>query len=267
MRSYYNHDDDSGGGVRISFGSGWTRAVKLLIIATAALYLAELVLIQQFGREAVTKWLGMYRPNFLNGAYWQPLTSLFIHDPEGLSHLFFNMLGLYFFGGDVDRSLGRRRFLLLYFLSGVVGALLCLFYGEVPSYGASGAVLGVIAAFAMLFPDARILVFFIFPVRARTFAIVYAFISVAGILMASPGVAHWGHLGGLAVGFLFVKTLPAFARLREFLGARRVRRDFERSETEESELDRILDKVHREGITALSNQERDFLNLMSRRKR
>ncbi len=268
MRSYYNYDDEPRDtGVRISFGSGWTRAVKALILVTAALYLVELVLIRRFGMESILTTFGMYRANFLKGWVWQPVTSIFVHDPGGLGHLLLNMLGLYFFGGDVDRRLGRLGFLGLYFLSGIVGALLCLSYGDAPSFGASGAVLGVLAAFAVLFPDARILIFFVLPVRARTFAIFYAFISVAGILMGSEGVAHWGHLGGLAVGFLYAMAIPWTNRLRDLWGAKRARWEADRSEAENSELDRILEKVHREGITALSNQERDFLNLMSRRRR
>ena len=265
MRSYYNYEEPQR--ARFSFGGRSTATVKILIVATSLLYLVELFLIRKFGEAAIVEHLAVYRPNFVKGAFWQPVTSLFLHDPASLWHLIFNMLGLYFFGSDVERSFGRARFLTLYFLAGVAGALLCLSYGDVAAYGASGAVLGVLAAFAMLFPDARILVFFIFPVRAIWFAIGYAFVSVAGILMAADGVAHWGHLGGLAVGFLFVRTRPWLSRLADGWAARRKHWEAGRSEAEEAELDRILAKVHSEGITALSNQERDFLNIMSRRRR
>ncbi|HUV38827.1 MAG TPA: rhomboid family intramembrane serine protease [Planctomycetota bacterium] len=269
MRPYYNHDDDRGGlgGMRISFRFGWTRTVKVLIIVTALAYLVELMLLNRF--PDLLEWVGFYRPNFLRGAVWQVVSYMFVHDPGSLWHLLLNMLGLFFFAGDVERALGRGNFLTMYLLCGVAGGLLSLYQGDVPVVGASGGVLGVMVAFAVLFPDARIILFPIpLPVRARYVAIFFCFVTVASLLMDRGGaVAHWAHLGGIAVGFLFVKARPLREALRHAWRSRRRLTRERRSAAEQAELDRILEKVHRDGITTLSNRERDFLNAMSRKYR
>ena len=271
MRPYYNYDDEPrDNGVRISFGSGWTRTVKALILVTAAALSrrARPDPPVRHRESILTSRSGCTAPNFLKGAVWQPVTSIFVHDPGGLWHLLLNMLGLYFFGGDVDRRLGRVGFLGLYFLSGIVGALLCLSYGDAPAFGASGAVLGVLAAFAMLFPGrphsgllrvsrARPHVRDLLRVRHRR-----------GHPRWAPTASPTGHTSADSPsGFSSSWRCRGGRGSARPLGARRARVEADRSEAEDAELDRILEKVHREGITALSNQERDFLNLMSRKRR
>jgi len=280
MRSYYNYDDGLDQS-QVSFRAGWTTTVKGLILANAAAYLVFLVLVDQFGRLKAMQWVGFYGPNFLrHGYFWQPVTYMFVHD--GLWHLLMNMLGLFFFAGDVERRLGRLSFLVLYFLCGFAGAMLSLVRPESVVIGASGGVLGVLVAFAMLFPDVRIFLFPIFiPIRARYIALIYGFVTIAGLLGGMGGdVAYWAHLGGMLVAFLYLRARPLGARLLGLLGAAwpahgpgqsrdadRPARRGHRSPEEQAELDRILEKVHREGITSLSNQERDFLTVCSRKYR
>ena len=272
MRPYYNYDSRQGGpgGVRISFGFGWTKTIKVLVIVNALMYLVSLILLKN--DIDVFRWLGFSRTLFLKGAAWQLVTYMFLHG--SLRHLFFNMLGLFFFGGQVERALGLRSFVVMYFLCGVVGALLSLIDpNALLVIGASGGVFGVLIAFAMLFPNKRVLVFLIFPVKARYLAIFLCFITSASLLAGkSDGIAHWAHLGGIAVGFLFGRFAAGVGRafdvlgeLRRFWRARRKLTRERRSAGEQAELDRILEKVHRVGIMALSNKERDFLNAMSRK--
>ncbi|HUW55745.1 MAG TPA: rhomboid family intramembrane serine protease [Planctomycetota bacterium] len=264
MRPYYHHDDHGTGGSALSFGSRWTRTTKVLVAANVAAFLVILILSRSF--PDVFEWVGFYVPNFARGAVWQPVTYMFVH--AGPWHLLGNMLGLFFFGGQVERQLGTLSFLLMYFLCGVAGALLSLFQPNAMVVGASGGTLGILVAFAMLFPHARILIFFMFPIKARTLALIFAFITIVSLLGdRADGVAHWAHLGGMAVGYLWVKGRPLGRSLLAFWGARRRMMDVRRSAAEQAELDRILEKVHRDGISSLSNQERDFLNLMSRKYR
>ncbi len=264
MRPYYNTDEPPRQS-RVSFGFSWTTTVKVLIAVNVAAFVATLIALRAIPLSVLFGWFGMSGAAFLNGAYWQPITYMFIHDGPG--HLLSNMLGLYFFAGPLERSLGRWSFLAMYFLCGIAGAVLSLMQPEVVVVGASGGVLGVLIAFAALNPDARILLLII-PIRARTLAIGYVLFTVASLLWPGQGgTAHWAHLGGLAVGFLYVKAIPWTRRLGELWHVKRARWEAGRSDAEDAELDRILEKVHREGITALSNPERDFLNLMSRRKR
>ena len=265
MRPYYNYDDQQPGRAQVSFSAGWTSTVKALIVANGLAFLAVLALQRSY--PDIYQWVGFHLPNFLRGAYWQPVSYMFVHG--GLWHLFCNMLGLFFFAGDVERALGRWPFLLMYFLCGIGGAALSLFQPQATVIGASGGVLGVLIAYAVLFPDARIWLFLVIPVRARYVAVLYAFVTAAGLLSeGTDGTAYWAHLGGIVVAFAFVKAMPAarwLARLR--LARPEASPQVRRSGTEQAELDRILEKVHREGITALSNGERDFLNLMSRKGR
>lgn len=140
---------------------------------------------------------------------WQLLTSAFLHG--GLLHLATNMYGLWMFGSDVERILGSRRFLWLYLVSVVAAAftqlsVTTLLAQHIPTLGASGGIFGVLVAFAMIFPDRRILLLIPpIPLRARTFVVLYAAIELfAGVTGAEAGVAHFAHLGGLAGGWLLM---------------------------------------------------------------
>lgn len=276
MRPYYHHDERPRGGFGMSFGSRWTNTVKALVLANAAAFLLIMLLRRYFGVDQVgvsiaDKWLGFYSPYFFRGAIWQPVTSMFVHGD--FWHIVMNMLGLYFFGGDVERSMGRKHFLLMYFLCGSIGAVLCVFQppipgvGAVPAIGASGGTLGVLVAFAIFRPHARIFLFPIpIPIRARYLAMFYAFMTVVNVFRGpADGTAHWGHLGGIVVAFLYVKGRPAALKLLYKWGAAQQRSRTRRSAAEQAELDRVLEKVHRDGINSLSNHERDFLNMMSRK--
>jgi len=144
-----------------------------------------------------------------SGMFWQPLTAMFMHD--GFSHIFFNMWGLYIFGGIVAPRLGGRAFLALYLASGLVGNVLEIAglwnTPYIPLCGASGAVMGVTAAAAVMAPETPMLLLFIpFPIKLRTMAIVFFALEV--VLQISGGqahVAHLAHLGGLVAGYLFVR--------------------------------------------------------------
>ena len=134
----------------------------------------------------------------LDGAYWQFITYMFLHG--GSMHIIINMIVLGIFGFGVENALGRERFLLLYFLSGLGSAFLYLVLVGNPlimMLGASGAVFGVLAAYAILFPRHWIMVFFIpMPAFIAVIAIT-AFELVAGALNLLPGIANFGHLGGI----------------------------------------------------------------------
>ena len=272
MRPWYNYDQPRPQ-YRFSIGFGRSKTVYVLIGVTAGMYLLTLVLVRHFD---VVHWLGFYGPFFVRGAVWQPITYMFLHG--GMWHLFSNMIGLYFFGPAVEAALGRRAFLVMYFACGVFGAILqMIFEFQTAVIGASGGVLGVLIAFAVMNPQARIFLFPIpIPIRAMYLAIVWTFITVASVLapQRADNTAHWAHLGGIVVGFLFVRYRHMGAALgrywdarNDLRNARRVSRREQRSAAEQGEMDRILEKVHREGITKLTNAERDFLNRMSRKLR
>jgi membrane associated rhomboid family serine protease len=145
-------------------------------------------------------------------AFWQFVTYMFLHDPRGFAHILFNMLALWMFGTDLERSWGTRSFLKYYFLCGV-GAGLCvvaanLFAGTLntSTIGSSGAIYGLLLAFGILYPDRMVLLGFLFPIKAKYFVMIIGAIAFLSSIGASgSGVSHVAHLGGMIFGYLYLK--------------------------------------------------------------
>lgn len=154
---------------------------------------------------------GLVPTEFWHGAWWQPVTSLFLHG--FFLHIFVNMLALWSLGTPIESTVGSGRFAFLYFVSGATGSLFVLLFQSdisLPTVGASGAVMGLLGALAVYFPNAGLLVFFI-PMRARTAAILFGAGSVVLALVDSDsGISHMGHLGGLIGGVLYSRFALGF---------------------------------------------------------
>lgn len=196
-------------GVSYSFGPGTiTPAVKILIIANVAVYALNAIV-----GNVMTMRLGMSPQAVIEQfALWQPLTYMFLHG--SVSHILFNMLALWMFGTELERTWGTRFFTKYYLVTGVGAAatsmLMSVFFPDIYyniTVGASGAIYGLLIAYAMYFPH-RTIYYIIFPMPARIYVLiagVLAFMfSVSG---SSGGVAHTAHLGGLVVGYLYLKSL------------------------------------------------------------
>jgi len=141
---------------------------------------------------------------------WQVVTYGFLHG--SVAHLFFNMLALYMFGGDIERLLGSRRF-LVYYLACVVGAAVAQLAVQggmhsipVPTVGASGGVFGLLLAFGMAFPQRRLMLLFPpIPMPAWLFVTLYGMLELyLGVTGPGAGIAHFAHLGGMATGYLLL---------------------------------------------------------------
>ncbi|MDF1503769.1 rhomboid family intramembrane serine protease [Roseisolibacter sp. H3M3-2] len=236
----------------------------LLLVTVGAFFLQQTV-------AEVNYWLTFYPPLVLTRP-WTLVTYMFLHG--SITHLLFNMLGLYFFGSRVEARLGERRFLTLYFLSGIAGALLSLaFQGRAGVIGASGAVYGVMLAFAFYWPDEPIHIWGIIPVPARILVIVTTVITLwSGFGGRGGGVAHFAHLGGYVGAYLYLKWLErsrtSFQRrvataspevTRTVRGYQRIDRS-RIHEVNREEVDRILDKISANGVGSLTAQERLFLS-------
>ena len=180
---------------------------KILIILNGAIYLAEML--------APETLIGLFAlwpigPGF---APWQLITYSFLHAPDNVFHLLFNMLALYMFGSDIERIFGQRRY-LTYYLSCVLTAALAQLVVSVlsgsppyPTLGASGGVFGVLLAFALYFPRRIIMLIFPpIPMPAWLFVIAYGLIELyLGVTGTQAGVAHFAHLGGMLGGFLTIQ--------------------------------------------------------------
>lgn len=172
--------------------------VKRLLIANVVVFIASQVLPRLYVEFALV-------PNLLLQRPWTGVTYMFLH--AGLMHLAFNMIGLFFFGPRLEQRLGAKGFLWLYFLSGFGGAAFSfVFAPQFPVVGASGAVYGVLLGFALFWPRERIYIWGILPVEAWLLAAFMVGLSLwSGISGAQNGVAHFAHLGGLALGFAYIR--------------------------------------------------------------
>lgn len=230
-----------------------TFGVQILLIANIAAYIAEYWLhipLKVFG-ELHANWWTYF-------GFWQLISYQFIH--QGFGHLLSNMLGLFFLGPETERALGTNRFFALYLLSGVLGGLgWSLLSPSGACVGASGAIFGVLGAYAALYPNRElILIFFPFmPIKAWLFVLLigaYEFMHT----LAGPGghVANAAHLGGAIAGYLYAIIIARpdiLQKMKKRFGPK------ERPSASRAEIDRILDKAAQHGIGILSSRERELL--------
>src|SRR5437773_3392438 len=194
-----------------SFGPGGiSTGVKALIIANVAVFLV------QFFFGIVTDVLGL-RPLFVLHYFWlwQVATYMFLHGST--SHILFNMLALWMFGTELERTWGTRYFLKFYAVSGIGAGVLTVLFSLLPFafaqqlqaaniIGASGAIYGVLLAYGLYFPDRPIYLYFLVPIPAKIYVAIMGAIAFLSSLGALGGVASATHLGGLVVAYVFLKT-------------------------------------------------------------
>ena len=253
-----------------------TPAVKLLLILTVGVFLFQEVvlgfrpgLIPDF-----IDWLAI-SPNRWKAWFpfvpvWQLVTYGFLHADIG--HILGNALFLYFLGTMLEGVIGTRRFWIFYLVSVVLAGFFQLMVGMFttpgPILGASGGVLAIVCGMATLRPQTRI-IFILFPITLKTLAIFYVAFDVLNVIGQLQGqstnVASVAHLTGAAIGFFAVRRgwiwrdpIAAVERVREEHAERVEQSDRER-------LDALLEKINREGISALSSGEKAFLKRMSKR--
>jgi membrane associated rhomboid family serine protease len=138
---------------------------------------------------------------------WQLFTYMFMHG--GFWHLFLNMFALWMFGMELENIWGSKKFLAYYMMCGIGAGLANLFLSplfssvQAPTVGASGSIYGVLVAFGMMFPNRPIFIYFLFPIKAKYFVVIYMIIELLSV-GSNSGIAHIAHLGGGLVGFLYI---------------------------------------------------------------
>lgn len=269
-----------------------SRTVRNLLIANVAVFVLQLL----FGLRGGVfhDWFALSRTGLLRLRVWQVVTYAFLHG--SLGHLFMNMLMLYFFGCELERVLGRRAFLRVYILCGLLAGIGWLVIsgsgaglpqGLYPRVvGASGAVYGIVGMYAALFPRRQItlLLYFVMPVTltARTLALGAMGLSFLLMLGGGDGIAHAAHLFGGLAGYWLGHRLQGGGGSRsggglfDGLRANRRRNRFEVIEGDSWEpddpvpmdvVDGLLDKIRRQGIGALTPRERELLERASAERR
>jgi membrane associated rhomboid family serine protease len=262
-----------------------TRWVRRLLVANGIVYLLQLTvftspwLVEVFG----------FRPSAVLSHPWSVLSYAFLH--HDFLHIFFNMLALFMFGPMVEDRLGGGRFVRLYLVSALGGALLSLallpLAGDAVIIGASAAVFGVMLAFVLEWPDAPIFVFPLpVPVKAKWLILFFAAVNVLPLaLQVHDGVAHLAHLGGFGAAFLYLRGGRLFSGVRHRTavgagsavlvhpsavhnGRRSAPFGLRRRGADPKalkEVDRVLDKISAGGLSSLTPEERRFLDEMSKR--
>ena len=194
---------------------------------------------------------------------WRFVTYQFLHG--GMWHILVNMLGLFFLGPILETHWGSRKFLIFYLGCGVVGGLFypllvaVKFLSIAPMVGASGAILGMLAACAILFPQFVVFLLF-FPVPIRVAAIICIFIATVTILSRGANAGgEAAHLGGMAAGAIYVFSEPWRAKSKLKIQSGRWKKKITAQRSLQAELDRILQKVHDSGIQSLTPKEKKLL--------
>lgn len=275
------YSGDEGPELRLQFRKPST-AVVWLIVANVALYVIELVSLNWTGSRFFLRMFGLSLDGIRDFYFWQPLTYMFVHSPGSVFHLLMNMLGLYIFGSEFERTFGRQRFLQFYGTCGLVGGMAYLIlsilspeHQSIPLVGASGAVFGLLMAAVIFFPHIQI-VLIIFPMPVRVFALIWAGILL--LQMLSGSVQNLGgevcHLAGAGAGIAVLYAWGTMPRIRFGSGrlAGRVRegawvRKQREAAEEQAEVDRILAKIHNEGLNSLTRKERKTLAQATRHQR
>jgi len=215
--SYYRQGpyrpSGSGVGIAVPPFFGW---VKRIVIACAAIWVVQTL----FRGIPFAVWLGVV-PDLVvfRGFVWQPLTYMFLHAPGDVFHIGFNMLMLWMFGSELERTWGGRAFLRYYLACGIGGGVFAValgllvpafggspFAGQAATIGASGAVYGLLIAFGTVFAERTVMVMLMFPMKARTMALIFFGLTFLFTISGTGGgVSHVAHLGGAVVGFLVLK--------------------------------------------------------------
>ena len=257
--------------------------IKKLLIINAVAYLFQIVTGHRWDQ-----FFGLMPAMVVSkGALWQLVTYAFQHGSP--MHLLWNMLIMWMFGSDLELHWGSRRFLFYYLLCGIgagVATVLLTPHAVTVTVGASGAIFGLLAAFGLLFPDRPVAFMLVFPMKAKYFVVL---LGVLQLLLfsqdAGGGIAYGTHIGGLVTGviYLLIAFRGSITTGRKLFRVSRMRRprltivppknedetedqmsSDQRSDVEQAEIDRILDKISALGIDSLTDREKSILRKASK---
>jgi membrane associated rhomboid family serine protease len=244
-------------------------------------HVVPLSLEQKEGWREFTKW---WEQDTLRHPWlwWQWLTCGFVHDPHDVQHILFNMLGLFFLGRSVEARYGTREFIRLYLAAVVFSSIIWAIATRLVdpqqlavSYGASGAIAAVVTLFVLNFPNQMLLFWMVIPMPAWLVGVIVIGYDVWGAIHRGDNVAYTAHLGGAAFALLYYQLHWNLGRLFQWAGRLKFRprpplkvfKPLDESDlaVDEADVDRILEKIHREGEKSLTRRERTIMENASRR--
>lgn len=286
-RPYWRDSQDDSGGGRLTMGlPPIGRVVKYLLIINLAVFVLQLFFDTSTRPGQMSLLLGASVDGWWQ--VWRYVTFQFLHSPENYWHIMMNMLGLYLIGSPLEQHWGARRFLRFYlgcgaFAGMVYVAALALLAPDLklPIIGASGGVYAIVLACAVLFPQFKlILLFFPVPIRLAALLIFGGMVFVILTSLRSQDYYQgrfWSdvcHMGGAAAAAFYLWVAPAFegARLGRMFqsggkpGSGKWKRRMEREAAEQAEIDKILQKIHEQGVGSLTPKEKKRLQDATRRQ-
>ena len=201
---------------------------------------------------------------------WQCISYLFLHG--GLLHLFFNMLGLWFLGRDLEQLWGKHNFLKYYFVVGIGSGIITVLYNNFyvspenirPIVGASGAIYGLLLSYGILFPNRILYIYGIFPVKVKNAVLFLGGIAFFySITLHSDGISHITHLAGIIIGFIYLQYWVSEKKSKKIIkiNSDQLKNDdvFETRMNRQKQMDKILDRVTEVGWDGLSDEDKEFL--------
>ena len=271
--------------VGLRFGGPLTEIIKKLLIINAAVFLLQNIF-NLFFPGASERIFGLSHGGlFYEFKIWQPFTYMFLHG--NLLHLFFNLLALWMFGGELEQRWGKKAFLQYYIFTGVsAGIFIALMnfiaytkYGISPvTIGASGAIYGILLAYGMIWPNREVLLYFLFPVKVKYLVIAFGIMEFIGTISSASGsggnISHIGHIGGLISGFFYIiykrkkslktngNTSSKSGKIARFLLQERIKKkqqEINERIRAKDIIDSLLEKIAKEGMSSLSHKEKNDL--------
>ena len=243
----------------------FTDAIKILVSVNFGIFLLQ----------TIARTEGMFFPLFglvpkmvwSEFMLWQPFTYLFFHG--SIWHVLINMFILWMFGSELERLWGKEHFLKFYFVTGVGAGLVTIIFGlnsMTPIVGASGAVYGVLLAYGLTYPNRTVYLYGIIPIKSLWFVIGIGVIAFMSSFDNISQISHLTHLSGMVIGYLMLKRPVRFNDLWFTIRKRTLEFKIKHEEKKvsqhqeiEREIDRILDKINREGFDNLTEEEHDRL--------
>lgn len=250
-----------------------TPVVMWLLIINVAVYLAS-IMIPALGK-LFTNMFSVFPVDLITiMQIWRLVTYQFLHNPTEIGHIFFNMLVLFFFGPMLERQWGSKKFLIFYLICGAMGGVLYTFLvlvrfpyvGIGTLVGASGAIYGVLASVAIMYPRMKIYVFGIFPIQMMYLVLILVVISLINIRTGYNAGGEAAHLAGMAAGAVYVLYRPWRKKLKSNSHRTTWKNKINQQRVFQDEVDRILDKINNSGIGSLTRKEKKILKEASQRQ-
>ena len=249
----------------------FTDAIKILVSVNFGIYILQSV----SGKEDVFfRLFGLVPSTFISDLMlWQPFTYLFFHAPfyssVGISHILLNMLGLWVFGRELEEAWGKTKFLRYYFTTGIGSGLITYFFqisSDNPVIGASGAVYGILLAYGISYPNRRLYIWGLIPVRSMWLVIIMGSIAFFGLLGNADGISHVTHISGMLIGYVLLKKKWRWRDIWFAIRKKTIEFQVQRYEEKsikkkmlQKDIDVILEKIQKVGFIGLSDKEKSKL--------